>query len=73
MDAVLAELAKLSIPEKLLLVEDLWDSIASSPEALPIPDWQKEELAKREANYQEDPGSATAWEVVKRRIRAQHD
>jgi len=31
------EIAKLSTPEKILLVEDLWDSIASDESAVPVP------------------------------------
>ena len=40
----------LSPPEKLQLVEDLWDDLASVPDEVPIHDWQKEELAGRKAN-----------------------
>ena len=31
------EITKLSTPEKILLVEDLWDSIASDESAVPVP------------------------------------
>jgi putative addiction module component (TIGR02574 family) len=31
------EVIKLSTPEKILLVEDLWDSIASDESAVPVP------------------------------------
>jgi putative addiction module component (TIGR02574 family) len=37
----------LSPAEKLRLVEDLWDDPAASPEAVPIYDWQIEELERR--------------------------
>ena len=33
----------LSPAEKLQLVEDLWDDLASSPEDIPVHDWQIEE------------------------------
>jgi hypothetical protein len=32
----------LSPAEKLQLVEDLWDYLAGTPDAIPIHDWQKE-------------------------------
>jgi putative addiction module component (TIGR02574 family) len=35
----------LSPAEKLQLVEDLWDDLASNPSAVPVHDWQKEELS----------------------------
>ena len=41
------EINKLNLAEKLLLVEDIWDSIAQSNSELPMPEWQKLELDKR--------------------------
>ncbi len=62
----------LSVPEKLQLVEDLWDDIASTPADVPVHDWQKEELARRKENLLKNPGSALAWEEIQRRIRRRH-
>ena len=55
--------------EKLQLVEDLRDDLASQPEEVPIYDWQKEELARRKANLEKHPESAIGWEEGKRRVR----
>jgi putative addiction module component (TIGR02574 family) len=62
----------LSPPEKLQLVEDLWDDLAATPEVVPVHEWQKEELARRKANLLNNPASGLAWEEVKRRIRSRH-
>ncbi len=62
----------LSPAEKLQLVEDLWDDLAATPEAIPVYDWQKEELARREANLRKNPDSGLAWEEVKRRVRRRY-
>lgn len=62
----------LSDSEKLQLVQDLWDDLASSPEAVPVHDWQKQELARRKANLLKNPASGLAWEDVKRRVRGRH-
>ncbi len=62
----------LSPSEKLQLVEDLWDDLASEPEAVPVHDWQKEELARWKANLMKNPASGLAWEEVKRRVRARY-
>jgi len=62
----------LSPAEKLQLVEDLWDDLASSPDDVPVHDWQKQELARRKANLRSNPASAVAWGEVKRRARAHH-
>ncbi len=62
----------LSPSEKLQLVEDLWDDIAATPSAVPVHDWQKEELARRKANLQNNPASGLSWDDVKRRVRSRH-
>ena len=62
-------LEQLPLAERILLVEDLWDSIAQSHKAdLPIPEWQKAELMRREQKYVQDPDSAVPWPEVKRSI-----
>ena len=62
----------LSPAEKLQLVEDLWEDLAATPEAVPVHDWQKAELARRQANLQRQPATGLAWEEVQRRVRARH-
>ena len=62
----------LSTPEKLQLVEDLWDDLAATPEAVPVHDWQKEELDRRKARLACNPASGLTWEDVKRRVRARY-
>ena len=44
------------------LVEDLWDDLAASPTAVPVHDWQKEELARRKANLMNNPASGLSWD-----------
>jgi putative addiction module component (TIGR02574 family) len=62
----------LSPAEKLQLVEDLWDDLAATPEAVPVHDWQKDELARRKANLEANPAPGQTWEEVKRRIRSRY-
>lgn len=50
LNQLIKEIDKLDLSEKLLLVEDIWDSIARSNSELPLPELQKLELDKR---YQE--------------------
>ena len=47
-------LKDLPTAEKIRLVEDLWDSIASSQESLPLTQEQRDELDKRLAAYEAD-------------------
>ena len=69
MKADFPQIFELGVSEKLRLVEDLWDSIAATPEQIPVWDWQKQELDAREEEYLQNPGSGVSWEEVKRRIR----
>lgn len=62
----------LSPSEKLQLVEDLWDDLAGTPEALPLHEWQKQELDRRKANLQKNPASGLSWEDIKRRVRSHY-
>jgi putative addiction module component (TIGR02574 family) len=72
MDTPIASIFDLSPSEKLQLVEDLWDDLAAAPEAVPVHEWQKEELARRKANLMRTPASALTWEEVKRRVRTRY-
>ncbi|NOY42388.1 MAG: addiction module protein [Planctomycetes bacterium] len=72
MDANVDSIFDLSPPEKLQLVEDLWDDLAAVPSEVPLHDWQKEELARRKANLTSHPASGISWDEVKRRVRSQH-
>ena len=60
---------KLSIAERLQLVEDIWDSIAEETESLPLTDAQKAELDRRLEQYRRDPDSAIPWEQVRQDLR----
>jgi putative addiction module component (TIGR02574 family) len=59
---------KLSIAERLQLVEDIWDSIADETEALPLTDAQKAELDRRLEQHRRDPDSAIPWEQVREEL-----
>ena len=69
MGANLAAVFDLGPAEKLQLVEDLWDDLAATPEAVPVHDWQKEELTRRRENLRKNPAAGSTWEEVQRRIR----
>ena len=68
MTEVLQELEKLSISERLLLVEELWDSIARSNANVPVPQWQKDALDTRRQEYLKNPNSGMEWNQVKQDI-----
>ena len=71
--SLLDELAKLSAAERLLLAQDLCDSVADEPEALELSPEHLRELKRRLAAYRErkkkGAPSGSAWDEVKARIR----
>ncbi len=59
-------LKDLPVAEKVRLVEDLWDSIASNQESLPLTSEQRDELDHRLSAYQADGDTGRpASEAVK--------
>ena len=66
---LVAEILALPVTERVRLVEAIWDSISAAPEALPLTQWQKEELDRRLAEYEADPDSSSTLEEVFARLR----
>ncbi len=58
----------LSVPERIQLVEDLWDSIAASAEEVPLTAAQREELDRRLDEFERDPDSGRPWPEVRSEI-----
>jgi putative addiction module component (TIGR02574 family) len=63
-------IARLSVAEKILLLEDLWDSIASDESGVPVPQSHREELDRRLAQYEKDPGRLLTLDDLRQRIEA---
>ena len=70
--SAITELKALSVPERLQLVEDLWDSIASDQTALPDHPQVVEEVRLRRARFEGEPSSGLSWDQLKRKIRSGH-
>ncbi len=59
---------RLSVEERLALVEDLWDSIAEESAATSLTDAQRAELDRRLADHDANPNDVVPWEEVKASI-----
>ena len=66
---LIAEILALPVSERMRLIEAIWDSIAAVPEALPLTQWQRDELDRRLAEFASDPDSGASLEEVFARIR----
>lgn len=62
----------LSIAERLILVEDLWDSIVADSGQLPLTESQKKFLDAELEDYKQNPKSGSSWEEVKSDIKKLH-
>ena len=62
-------LDRLSLAERILLVEELWDSIAASPEGFVLSEAHEQDLQRRLDAYRDDPKAGTPWEEVRERLR----
>ena len=58
-----------SVAQRILLVEEIWDSIAAEPGEIPLTDAQKQDLQRRLAAYEANPKEGASWEEVKARLR----
>jgi len=63
-----SDFRELSVAERIQLVQDLWDSIAAEPDALPVTDEQRREIIRRSKAHHENPDEALPVDDVLRRI-----
>jgi putative addiction module component (TIGR02574 family) len=56
---------ELPIEEKVQYVEALWDRIAAAPEDVPVPDWHRQLVSERLAEYRSDPRAGRPWREVR--------
>ncbi len=65
-----ADALTLSIPERIQLVEDIWDTIAIEPEAIELTEEEKRMIDERLEAYHRNPDLGSPWEDVYKRIVA---
>ncbi|MGE0607499.1 MAG: addiction module protein [Pirellulales bacterium] len=61
---------QLSLAERILLVEEIWDGIAADADAFEIPISHREELDRRLAEHEANPQAGSTWEEVKARLQS---
>ena len=61
---------ELSVPERIQLVEDIWDTIAGEPEAVQLSEDEKRLIDERLEAYHRTPALGAPWEDVYERIVA---
>lgn len=66
MDAV----RQLSVPDRVRLAQDSWDSLQPSAEELPVTDAQARVIRERLAEHEADPASAISLDELKSRVES---
>jgi len=59
---------RLSVRDRLDLIEQIWDSLPDQVEPQDVPDWHVAELGKRRACAAESPGVGKPWREVLERL-----
>ena len=63
------DIASLSYEERLRFLDELWESLSRTPEAIPLTNAQREELDRRLDELDHEEPIGIPWEEVLRRIR----
>jgi putative addiction module component (TIGR02574 family) len=63
------DVASLSFEERLRLLDELWDSLSRTPEAIPLTGAQREELDRRLDELDREGPVGIPWDEVLGRIR----
>ncbi|MDP3589455.1 MAG: addiction module protein [Methylobacter sp.] len=67
-----ADALELSIPERIQLVEDIWDTITTKASSIELSDEEKSIIDTRLENYHQSPESGSPWDDVYQRIVNKH-
>ena len=71
MSTQLTDILQMSVAERIQLAEDIWDSIAAVPDALPLTDTERQELDHRLQLHAQNPDEGIPWDELKDRLRKQ--
>jgi putative addiction module component (TIGR02574 family) len=69
MSVDIAQIRTLSVKKRLELIEEIWDSIASDEQDIPLTTAQRRELDRRKREHIADPTAAVPWSEVHDRLR----
>jgi putative addiction module component (TIGR02574 family) len=62
---------QMTVAQRILLVEEIWDSIEVDHSRIPLTDAQRQDLQRRVAAYEANPTTGSSWEEVKARLQQQ--
>lgn len=62
------DIFSMSIPERIQLAEDIWDSIAADQQSVQTTQLQQTVLNERLAEYNMNPDDGDSWNEVRKRL-----
>ena len=71
MTQIMQDILKMSVPERILMVEAIWDSIAENDEQVELSAETKQLLDERLEAHKNNPEEGSSWDEVKARIKSQ--
>ena len=63
------EIKMLDISERIILVEEIWDSIAKEQDNVGLTEYEKSVLDERLASLENNPDTLMSWDEMKDKIR----
>ncbi|MBO3462014.1 addiction module protein [Aetokthonos hydrillicola Thurmond2011] len=69
--ATLNQIMSLNVEDRILLVQAIWDSIATEQAYPELTDQQKQELDRRITDSQANPDNVMTWQEIRASIRNQ--
>ncbi len=64
----ISEIRSLTVEERLVLIDQIWDTIAAQPNSVEVSEAQRAELDRRLARYEASPDEGNSWDDVKARL-----
>ncbi len=60
-----SQIKNLSVSERILLAEEIWDSVAEENKSFVLSSSQKEELERRLELFNQNPNAGRNWEEIR--------
>jgi putative addiction module component (TIGR02574 family) len=65
------DFSKMSVPERIQLVQDLWDSVHDEVQAIGLTDEQRQEMRRRLNELDSAEVQGVHWEELQKSLRAE--
>jgi putative addiction module component (TIGR02574 family) len=62
------DILKLTVSERLELIETIWESISDAPSEIPLSEAQRREIDRRLDQYAANPPRLNSWDTVRAQI-----